>query len=185
MHFHGILWVAMSCLASLLAPPANSGTGDQWIGPLVLNVGGKSVKLTIDSSSYAAGEEGSPPTFHMDSTSFVLAGDFDLNGDGKADENDKPSVDGEGKLRPNSLVNKKVLLHETEDDGGSLQNFVELPGLGQCAVLKGSVLTITRYKKTGKEVDRWSGTVSLKLKPEKGANSLQVNGQFECGVQPE
>jgi hypothetical protein len=178
----------LSLAILLLATPAalaGAAPGDDWEGPLVLSVNGKDVTLKVSSSSYDVEEEDEPAGFSMDSTTFILAGDFDLNGDGKADAKDRPKTDRDGRVRPAVLLNKPVLLSPTEEDNASIQNYVELPGLGRCAVLKGSTLTVTKYKKTGREVDRWSGTVSLKLKPEKGSGALDVKGRFECGIRAE
>ena len=78
-----------------------------------------------------------------------------------------------------------MILSPAQEDSGALENHVELLGLGDCAVLKGSTLTVTRYKNTGGEVHRWSGTVKLVLKPRKGGKTLQVDGRFDSGVRPE
>jgi len=154
---------------------------DPWEGPLVLTVNGKEVTLTISSSSHTAGDDGEPATFTIDSSSFVLFGHVDLNGDGKADKKDAPKPDPQGKLDPKALINKNVLLSPTDPgDIATIQTHVKLPGLGDCAVLKGSTLSVTKYTRTGKEIDRISGTVDLLLKPKKG-DKLRVTGRFECG----
>ena len=170
-------------LASFLAPTSSSGADDDWVGPLVLKVNGKDVKLEVSSSSLSV-EEDEAVGFSMDGTTFMLAGDVDLNGDGKVNKGDRPKLGEGGKLNPGALLNKRVLLHATkaEDADAVVQNHVEVPGLGECDVLPGSTATVTSYKKTGKEVDRWSGTVHLNLKPKKGAGPLQVSGRFECGI---
>ena len=183
MNLCTVLQIVSLALTSTVTEPASSGTAKDWVGPLVLNVNGKEVTLKIFSSSCDADEEGGAPSFLMDSTTFMLEGEVDLNGDGKADERDKPKVDADGNIVLASLVNKTVLLTPTDLEEEGIDNHVDLPGLGRCAVLKGSTLTITKFKKTGGVVDRWSGTVSLKLKPQKkGAGALQVQGRFECGV---
>jgi hypothetical protein len=191
--------VIRELLTTLLAiglalPPllawAEEKPGD-WEGPLVLKVDGKDVTLKIASSSYTLPDEGDTesPTvrFAIDGMGFVLSGEVDLNGDDKLDVKDKPKLDADGGLKPSALLNKRVILDVThaEDAGVALQNYVELKGIGNCAVLKGSTMTVTNYKKTGREIDRWSGVVKLKLKPEKAQKTLQVEGTFECGIRPE
>jgi len=185
MHLPIAFLILLASLTALLVRPTSSGKADDWTGPLVLKVNGKDVTLDVSSSSFSADEEERAVGFFLDGVGFVLSGDFDLNGDGKADENDKPKRDAQGKLDPKSLLNKRVLLHAAKDDAADLQPHVELPGLGDCDVLSGSTAMVTNYKKTGREVDRWSGTVTLNLKSQKGANPLKVTGRFECGIRPE
>lgn len=178
----------VASLTTFFAPPASSGKDDDWVGPLVLKVDGRDVKFEVVNSGFSAEDENDAVGFVLEGKRDVtLTGDFDLNGDGKADGSDKPKLDKDGKLDPKSLLNKRVLLHVTnpDDHGVAVQNRVTLPGVGECDVLAGSTVTVQNYRKTGKEIDRWSGTVSLVLRAKNGKTPLKVSGRFECGVRPD
>jgi len=165
----------------LLAFAATARAAEDHEGTLVLKVDGKDVTLKLTGGSYSIEEKGKPDHFAIGGEKVVLVGDFDLNRDGKADGKDKLAVDEDENLKPASVLNKPSPLTPSDKHGEDEENFVELPGAGRCTVLAGSTLTVTKYKKVDGIHDRWSGTVSLKLKTEKGQQKT-VAGRFDCGT---
>ena len=168
--------VGLACLPAVMTGQAKKV---DWF--LVLKVDGKDVKLEVRGAWFDAVEEGAD-TFVLSGVPVDLTGDVDVNGDGKLDGKDKLAVDDEGEVKPASGLNKKVFLEPTEeDDELALQNHVDLPGHGPCAVLKGSTLTVTKFRKAGESDYIFSGTADLKLKTKKG-KQLNVQGRWEAGT---
>ena len=169
---------ALSTLLLLTACGAGGAFAADHAGTMVLTVDGKKVTLDLTGGGYASTEEGKADYFEIGGEKVILSGEFDMNKDGKTDGKDKLAVDDEGDIKPASMVNKPGLITPSDKDD---KIFVALPGLGKCAVLKGSTFTVTKYRKVDGINDRWSGTVSLRLKPEKGAQKT-VTGTFDSGT---
>ena len=185
--------VMVAAVTAVSGPLARAGEHE---GTLVLKVDGKDVTLKLTGGSYGVGDEGKPDYFQIGGENVVLAGHFDLDRDGKADGKDKLGGTVEADPKPARMVNKPVLLvpspaakkstldaeedDEGEGGGESPASFVVLPGLGRCAVLKGSTAVVARYSGSA-DNGRWSGTVSLKLATDKGRQKT-VQGRFECGT---
>jgi hypothetical protein len=175
---------ALASAVALAAAPAASPKP----GQLVLNVNGKSVALEAGPTcGYGVALEGNRLLFDMDGTGFVLSGEFDFNGDGRIDEKDKPAADDALHIDPKSLLNKRITILPTNLDefAGGIQNHVNLPGLGDFAVLEGSNAIVITHRKGRGGPDRWSGTMKLKLKPRKGGGeTIEVEGRFDSEVSP-
>ena len=187
MHGSGLIRIAsLPLIALCLALAAAPADGDKH-GTLVLKVNGKDVTLETSGASYGVAVDGDRLLFDLDGDDFILSGEFDLSGDGRVDGKDKPKADHADDIDPKTLLNKPIIIEPTdpEDDGATIQNHIELPGMGDFAVLKGSTATVVRHRKGGGDPDRWSGTIKLNLKPLEGkGKTLQVEGRFECGVWP-
>jgi hypothetical protein len=181
MSRHTLTGIALLLLILTLIVPGPARADEDHEGTLVLKVDGKDVTLKLAGGSYAVEDKGKPDHFAIGGEKVVLVGDFDLNGDGKADGKDKLAVDADENLKPASVLNKASPITPSDKPGEDQASFVELPGSGRCTVLKGSTFTVTRYKKIDGIHDRWSGTVSLKLKTEKGQQK-SVQGRFDCGT---
>lgn len=157
--------------------------GDEHEGTLVLKVDGKDVKLKLTGGIYGTAEGDEADRFGLGGEQVVLQGRFDLNGDGKTNGKDRLPVTGEDEIvKPASALNKPhpITPSGTGEDEEEKSNFVELPGLGKMQVLKGSTLTLTKFRVVDGIKDRWAGTVKLVLKGEKGQKT--VTGTFECGT---
>jgi hypothetical protein len=147
---------------------------------LVLKVDGKEVSVPLQGAgSYAAEDEDKADSFALMGVPVHLQGEFDVNSDGKLDGKDRLPRDKDGEIKPASLINKTVMLESTSEKDDTLGNHIEVPGLGRCAILKGSTLTVTKYKKNGTQHYRFFGTVSVRLKTEKGQQKT-VQGRFEA-----
>ena len=164
LHFTHLVLILLTLAATARAAEDHEGT-------LVLKVDGKDVTLKLAGGSYSVEEKGKPDHFAIGGEKVVLSGEF----------KNKLAVDEDENLKPASVLNKPGPLTPSDKHGEEQENFVELPGLGRCTVLAGSTLTVTKYKKVDGIHDRWSGTVSLKLKTEKGQQKT-VTGRFDCGT---
>jgi hypothetical protein len=169
-------------LALTISLPAVARADDHE-GKLVLKVDGKDVTLKLAGGSYGSAEGDAADHFGIGGEKVVLAGRFDLNGDGKTNGKDRLPVSGDDEIvKPTSALNKPHPLTPTaqKSDEEAQANFVELPGLGRMEVLKGSTLTLTRFRVTDGIKDRWAGTVRLVVKGENGQKV--VTGTFDCGT---
>ena len=147
---------------------------------LVLKVDGKEVSVPLKGAgSYAAEEDDKADSFAVMGVPVHLEGSFDVNGDGRLNGTDRLPRDEDGEIKPASMINKVVILEPTPETKDELGNHVEVPGLGRCAILKGSTLTVTKYTKNGRQHYRFFGTVDLRLKTEKGQQKT-VQGRFEA-----
>ena len=147
---------------------------------LVLKVDGKEVSVPLKGAgSYSAEDDDQADSFAVMGVPVHLEGSFDVNRDGTPDGTDRLPKDKDGEIKPASMINKVVILKPTPQAKGALGNHVEVPGLGRCAVLKGSTLTVTKYTKNGRQHYRFFGTVDLRLKTERGQQKT-VQGRFEA-----
>ena len=156
---------------------------DDHEGTLTLKVDGKDVKLKLAGGIYGTAEGDEADRFAIGGEQLFLHGRFDLNGDGKTNGKDRLPVTGEDEIvKPASAINKPHPLTPSGvgEDEEEKSSFVELPGLGKMQVLKGSTLTLTKFRILDGIKDRWAGTVKLVLKGEKGQKT--VTGTFDCGT---
>ena len=165
------------------AAPVSGADGGKAAGKLALKVDGKDVTLELTPGTYQVGEpdDGETRYFTLEGPAVWLHGHFDLNGDGKVDDDDQFQYDARGDVKPASMVNRPSPLTDTEDIDGC---FVELPGLGRCRILKGGTLTVKKYTPRQGPHHHWSGTVKVKLRTEKGVEKT-VEGTFDSLVAPE
>lgn len=161
----------------LTCAPLVIAAQEEHNGTIVLKVDGKEVKLGLTGGFYASGSEFGPANFLLEGEHVHFEGDFDVNGDGKTDAADRIEVDQDDVAKPESIQSKTGHIRPADKEP---QNQVTLPGLGKMKILKGSTFTVTRYKKVDGVSDRWTGTVKLVLKGEKGEKT--VTGEFECGT---
>jgi hypothetical protein len=158
------------------APPDSA----KW--KLVLKVDGKEVVLPLLSAGPdVVPEEDRADTFSVSGVKVEISGRFDVNRDGTADGQDKLTLDAGGEVKPRSVLNKPVILNPTEKGDDTVADYIELPGLGRCAIQKGSTLTATKFRKLPGGHYVISGTIDLKLKGDKGQQKA-VQGQFEAGT---
>jgi hypothetical protein len=167
-------------MLSVLATSVAAAAQEEHNGTLVLKVDGKEVTLGLTGGAYGAGEDGKPDYFLIEGEDLALHGHFDVNGDGRADGADRLARDEDEVAKPASIQNKPSPIHPSDKNA---ENYVKLPGHGKMQVLKGSTFTVTNYKKVDSVTDRWSGTVKLVLKSDKGPKTIE--GRFECGTGPQ
>jgi hypothetical protein len=154
---------------------------DDHEGTLVLKVDGKDVKLKLNAGLYGSGDGDQPDYFSIAGDHVALLGNFDLNGDGKTDAKDRLPLTEDEIVKPAKALNRAHPITPTGAAGAAeVESFVELPGLGKMQVLRGSTLTLTKFRVVDGIKDRWSGTVKLVLKGDKGQNT--VTGTFDCGT---
>ena len=173
-------------LPVLVLAAASTALADEHEGTLVLKVDGKDVTLKLTGGSYGVEEAADLADFFIiGGEKVILQGRFDLNGDGKTNGKDRFPLKDDEIVKPAPALNKPHPITPTKgkDDEQEQDSFVELPGLGRMEVLKGSTLTLTKFRVLDGIKDRWAGTVKLVLKGEKGQKT--VTGTFECGTSAE
>ena len=181
MNYRNLL-VGFVAIAFLSAATWGQAKKVNWF--LVLKVEGKDVRLEVFGAGFdSVPEDDSPDTFALTGVKVDLVGRVDVNGDGKLDGKDKLAVDDKGELKLASGLNKKVIVDPTKEAEAdvAVENSVEVPGHGRCAILQGSTLTVTKFRPSGKGHHVFSGTADLKLKTEKGRR-LDVQGRWEAGT---
>ena len=176
-----VRWLSAVVLIAAALPAV--ARADDHEGKLVLKVDGKDVTLKLAGGAYGTAEGDEADYFGIGGEQVVLQGNFDLNGDGKTNGKDRLPVAGEDEIvTPAPALNKPhpITPSDAKSDDEENRNYVGLPGLGRMQVLKGSTLTLTRFRVIDGIKDRWSGTVKLTLKGDKGQKT--VTGTFECGT---
>lgn len=157
---------------------------DKPAGHITFVVDGMPVKMPVHNAVLSDPlEKGKADGFELnnydDDFSFTIQGDFDVDGDGKIDaEKDKLALEDRWHIKPAPILKKA---HPLTPSAKEDVTFVEVPGLGDCRILSGS-LTVTSYKSgRGDADDRWAGTMALKLRTKKGA-TRDVAATFDTTI---